>query len=425
MGLLQQEVLPLTPTRPNVLLIVCHDLGRYLGCYGRQPLSTPNIDGLAEGGARFDQCFCTAPQCSPSRGSIITGRYPHTNGLMGLVNLGWSLPNGETTLPQILGAAGYRTALFGIQHERPSARWESLGYEARVPPAPAAALATRMAQVVTSGIAEPFLLSMGTVEPHRPFNAGPLERSDPVLVPAYLPSHRIVREQMAGFTRLVRELDDAVGAVLRALDEANLTERTLIVFTTDHGIDMPRAKGTLYDPGLETALILRWPGVVPAGSTFGDLVSNVDLLPTVLDAASIEVPSEVQGRSFWPLLNGTSYTARPEIFAEKTHHTAYDPMRCVRTRTHKYIHNFGDLRHHEIPADGEMDCLTAVPGLVRERRPLEELYDLRDDPLELKNLAGVGEHGALQAELRDRLRTWMARTNDPLLEGVLPIPRFL
>lgn len=112
-------------TNPNVLLIICHDLGRYLGCYGRQPVSTPDLDQLAGEGLRFSQHFCTAPLCSPSRGSIMTGRYPHSNGLMGLVNLGWELPESERTLPQYLKESGYHPVLCGVQHERSDAK--SLG----------------------------------------------------------------------------------------------------------------------------------------------------------------------------------------------------------------------------------------------------------------------------------------------------------
>jgi arylsulfatase A-like enzyme len=355
----------------------------------------------------------------------MTGRYPHSNGLMGLVNLGWRLPDCETTLPQILRRNGYHTALFGIQHERPSSEAKSLGYELAIPVAPVSQLAAKVAAYLEARPSQPFFFSIGTLEPHRPFRAQPLPPESTTLVPPYLPDHRIVREEMAGFVGLVERLDRAVGEVLGALDGSGLSESTLVVFTTDHGIDMPRAKGTLYDPGIETALTMRWPGVVPPGARFGDLLSNVDLLPTILEAVGVEVPGSVQGRSFWPLVVGGRYAPRDAIYAEKTHHTAYDPMRCIRTRTHKYIHNFGALRHHEIPADGEMDCLAAVPELCRQRRPLEELYDLRSDPLEVHNLAKTGANAPVIAELKQRLRSWMEQTDDSLLEGLLHLPKFL
>ncbi len=415
---------------PNILMIVCHDLGRYLSCYGRAPLHTPHLDRLAAEGARFSHCFCTAPSCSPSRGSIITGRYPHSNGLMGLVNNGWELPLSEGTLPGYLRQAGYRTALFGIQHERTRAHAPSLGYDhifgwGTGVGKTALEMAASVSSYLADGLEEPFYINMGPFEPHRPFAADPEGAPADVCLPPYLPDHPVVRREMAGFSRLVSRLDAGVGRVLAALDGSGLSERTLVVFTTDHGIDMPRAKGTLYDPGLETALLMRLPGVVRAGTVHHELLGNVDLLPTILEAAGCPVPEEVQGRGFYPLLTGDAYQPRRAIFGEKTHHCHYDPMRCIRTQDHKYIVNFGQWRQIEIPADVEMNCLAAVPDLLRERRPGAELYDLRTDPLEQCNLAGQPDSEELEESLRGRLRRWMADTGDPLLDGSMPIPVFL
>jgi len=356
----------------------------------------------------------------------MTGRYPHVNGLMGLVGLGWELPRSERTLPQYLKDVDYHPVLCGIQHERSEAT--SLGYSRALDTGrsrQAPELAEAAADFLAHEPPEPFFLSLGTVEPHRPFRVEELDGDLAADGPPYLPDNTIVRRQMAGFARLVARLDEAAGRILRALDDAGLSENTLVIFTTDHGIDMPRAKGTLYDPGIETALLMRWPGRIPAGSSFDELLSNVDLLPTVLEALGCAVPAGIQGRSFWPLLQGKSYQPREEVFAEKTHHVAYDPMRCIRTATHKYIHNFGPLRHIEIPADVDMDCLAAVPDLVRERRPIYELYDLTSDPLEQTDLAGDAGHAPIEAELQGRLRRWMEETRDPLLEGVMPVPRVL
>jgi len=413
--------------RPNIVLVVCHDLGRCLGCYGRAPIGSPNLDRLAGQGARFTNHFCTAPSCSPSRGSIQTGRYPHSNGLMGLVGRqGWELPATETTLPEHLKAAGYETYLFGGQHERKDAA--SLGYdhvpEKRAWPA-ADKIADSVAQFFAGAPSQPFYLNIGIFEPHRPFGSTDIVDRGDVYVPPYLPDDPIVRREMAGFTNLVRRLDHGVGTIVEALDANGLAENTLLAFTTDHGIDMPRAKGTLYDPGIETALLMRWPGVIPAGAARGELLSNVDLLPTLLQVAGLDAPEQVQGRSFLPLLRGETWRPREAIFAEKTHHCHYDPMRCIRTRRHKYIFNFGILRGIEIPADVEMETLASVPELYTARRPMAELYDLQNDPLETRNLSGAPNHAALEANLRDQLREWMQQTGDPLLEGVLPLPRYL
>lgn len=416
----------MSPLRPNVLFMICHDLGRYLSCYEREPIATPNLDRLADEGILFTQHFCTAPSCSPSRGSIMTGRYPHSNGLMGLVNLGWELPDSERTLPQYLKDSGYHTVLCGIQHERSDPG--SLGYNQfigneRGPSAQEKSYA--VIDFLKQAPPEPFFLSFGIREPHRPFNADKLNEDTPVFLPPYLPDNKIVKQQMAGFGQLVIELDEAIGLIHRALDDAGLSEHTLVVFTTDHGIDMPRAKGTLYDPGIEAALIMRQPKIITAGKCCGELLSNVDILPTILEACRVDRPDALQGRSFWPLVLGNPYRPRDAVFGEKTHHCHYDPMRCIRTATHKYICNFGSLRHLEIPADGEMDCLSAVPELCQARRPITELYDLEKDPLEMQNVAGDPEYAEIESALRTKLRQWMADTQDPFLDGIMPMPKYL
>ncbi len=409
---------------PHILLIVCHDLGRYLGCYGRAAVRTPHLDHLASEGVLCTNHFCTAPSCSPSRGSLMTGRYPHTNGLMGLVNLGWDLPATERTLPQYLNDRGYHTVLCGVQHER--RRGAALSYARTLPIAgqrQAPEQAAAVAAFLSDRPAGPLFLSVGTGETHRPF---PLAAGDnaagPDLALPFLPDHPIVRQQMAGFALLVARLDQAVGLLLGALAHHGMAQDTLVIFTTDHGLDMPRAKGTLYDPGIETALLLRWPGHLPAGRQCDELLSGVDLLPTVLEAVSAPVPTCIQGRSYWPLLQDRAYQPRAEVYAEKTHHVDYDPMRCLRTARFKYIDNFSWGRHLEIPADVEMDCVTAVPELCRWRRPVAELYDLAADPFEQRNLAGQAEHAALTAELKGRLRQWQRDTGDPLLASALPLP---
>jgi len=359
----------------------------------------------------------------------MTGRYPHSNGLMGLVcpATGWDLPASETTMPQYLKRAGYETHLFGMQHERKDA--SSLGYDRIVERTAGRRAAPEMAEAIASflrgGPRQPFYLNFGIVEPHRRFGSADVDDPGDVYVPPYLPDDLVVRKEMAGFAKLVKRLDDGVGIVLDALDATGLAENTLAIFTTDHGIDMPRAKGTLYDPGIETALLMRWPGRIRSGTLCHELVSNVDLLPTLMEAVGLDVPEHAQGRRYLPMLEGKDHKARDAIFAEKTHHTHYDPMRCIRTDEHKYIFNFGALRAIEIPADAEMNTLESVPELYTTRRPMAELYDLKADPLEMNNICGSSEHQEIEEGLKRRLRAWMEETDDPLLDGIMPIPRFL
>jgi N-sulfoglucosamine sulfohydrolase len=418
------------PDPPHIVLLVCHDLGRYLPCYGVGGLETPNLDRLAAEGAVLGRYFAAAPLCSPSRGSIITGCYPHQHGLMGLVNRGWDMPDRTPTLAQRLREAGYATYLFGFQHEKRDARRS--GYDhlhhVRGP--------HRAAEVVPSfveflhGAREatrggPFLAVIGVSEVHRPFVSEHYQPLRPagVDVPAFLPDRPAVREDLAALGGLVSALDAGVGQVLDALEDTGQDRRTLVVFTTDHGLPFPRAKSTLYDAGLGTALLCRLPGAVPAGRRVDALLSNVDLLPTLLEAAGLPPPQDVAGRSFWSLLRGAAGAGREEVFAEKTWHDAYDPMRAVRTERWKYIRNFAPGPELLLPADIAAAPSATVPEVVAalgRARAEEELYDLAADPCERVNLAADPEHAAVLRGLAARLQAWMEETGDPLLRGPIP-----
>jgi arylsulfatase A-like enzyme len=410
---------------PNILFLHCHDLGRYLGCYGRT-LSTPHLDALAAQGVIFTNAFCTAPSCSPSRGSIMTGRLPHANGLMGLVNMGWRLNVDEITLPRLLSEAGYATHLFGIQHESDDSA--SLGYQHLHRDVDltykAPMLADDLAALLHTNLSQPFFISAGFVEPHRRFPKDIELDGDPPEAP-WLPDHQVTRREMAGFTSLVQRVDRAVGQILGALEATGRAEDTVVVFTTDHGIDMPRAKGTLYDPGIETALLMRWPNRIAAAHQCHALVSTMDLFPTLAEIAGAPIPRVIHGQSLCPLLFDRQQAHREHVIAEKLHHCCYDPMRAIRTERYKFINNFGALRSIEIPADVDMDVVAAAPHLYRQRRSPIELYNLLNDPWEQHNLAGQPEWREVEGSLAALLRRNMEETADPLLQGYLPMPTIL
>lgn len=416
------------PVPPNMILVVCHDLGRHLPCYGVRALETPHLDRLAADGTLCTRYFATAPLCSPSRASIFTGTYPHTNGLMGLVNRGWDMPDRTPTLAQTLREGGYVTYLFGFQHEKKDARRS--GYEHLMQ-----VRGPHHAEAVVPALVEflhgardatrhnPFLAVVGLSEVHRPFKQPRYTPGDPdaVEIPGYLPDHPGVREDLADLQGLVEAVDAQVGLLLDTLRDTGLERDTLVVFTTDHGIAMPGAKSTLYDAGIGTALLMRWPGVIPAGRREDALLSNVDLLPTLLAASGLPAPATVQGRSFWPLLVGGEYAARDAVYAEKTYHDAYDPKRAIRTDDWKYIRNFEHGPDLVLPADiAAGPSAPAVTERTERPRPDEELYDLRADPFERHNLATEAAAFEVLEDLRARLLAWMTETADPLLRGPIP-----
>ena len=412
--------------RPNVLQIICHDLGHHLGCLGAG-VETPAIDALAADGVLFDRYLCTAASCSPSRGSIMTGLYPHNNGLIGLAHIGWEFRDAVRCLPHYLNDAGYQTHLFGHQHE--SARAERVGYQHLHPGSAKAreaapAVAAFLRDYSAARDRQPFYLNAGLFEPHRPYEAEGYRRDDPAKVQLlpWLPDRPGIREDIADLNGLVRAVDEAVARIAEALRETGLERDTLLIFTTDHGLAMPRAKGTCYDPGLRTALIVRQPGRFEGGRRESALLTNCDFTPTLLDYVGAPPVAGLDGRSFLGLLDGTRYEPRESIFSEMTWHDKYNPMRSIRTTRYKYIRNFGDRPLVYIPLDiyqgrAGHEMRAEYYGSFR---PREELYDLDADPWECHNLADDPAPASLLLDLRSRVRQWMEETDDLLLRGDVP-----
>ncbi len=415
--------------RPNVLTVICHDLGQHVGCLGAG-VDTPALDELAADGLLFDNYHCSAAQCSPSRGSIMTGLYPHSNGLIGLAHIGWKFRDDVRCLPHYLNDCGYDTHLFGGQHE--DARSERVGYanihDSR---GNSAEIGDRVAgflrEHAASGDAQPFYLNAGLGEPHRPYLREGYENDDPAGVTPlpWLPDRPGIREDIGGLNGLVKSVDACFGTIRDALRQTGLDRDTLLIFTTDHGLAMPRAKGTCYDSGLKTVLMMHLPGEVEGGRRDHSLLTNCDFTPTLLDYLGAPVPEGLDGRSFSPLLTGGECEPRESIFAEMTWHDKYNPMRAIKTPRHKYIRNFGDRPLVYLP----LDIYVGLAGqemrgeYYGSPRPEEELYDLDSDPGETENLADSPDHAATLTELRGRVQRWMEETDDLLLRGdVEPTP---
>ena len=432
---------------PNVVFLHCHDLGRHLGCYGAA-VETPRIDALATESVRFTNYFAAAPTCSPSRGSLVTGRHPHRNGLMGLQHRGWELDEAEVTLPERFRGAGYTTHQFGVQHV--SADSERVGYDH------AFGDSTRAHDVVDAFAKTlddrqsndgPFFASLGFHEPHAPFRRDDVpedtyDRYDPasMTLPSFLPDDPDVRERLAAYRALITAMvDPAVGRVVDLLDDHGLDGETLLVVTTDHGIPFERAKATCFDAGLECALLVRPPE--GASTTRDELLSGVDLLPTLCDLAGVAPPDrDLDGRSFAPLVADTDanlqeHTPRERVHAEQTWHAQPSPIRAVRTHEYKLVLNGTTLLAHA----GE-----SVEHPEGRIAPEEELYDLRTDSDERENLAGDltlydgppaqsreawlaaasdphPDHAETLERLRADLLDWLAATDDPLADGCLPL----
>ena len=406
--------------KPNILMVITHDTGRHLGCYGRG-VETPNMDRLATEGVIFTNFFCTAPTCSPSRASFLTGRYPHNNGLIGLTHRGFRLNPCESLLPALLAHEGYSTHLFGFQHESPDPR--SLGYQNVVQGENNSCLNVTplVLEHLRKKPGEPFFAMVGFSETHRPFPeyGGPIDDVQGLL---YLPDDPDVRRDVAALNILVRRVDEKMGEILDALDKTGLRENTIVIYTTDHGIAFPGAKATLLDPGIEIALLMRGPGAFEGGKRVDAPLSNIDLLPTILDLCGVPMPGKVQGKSILPLVRGELERLHEQIFVEQTYHAAYDPMRGVRTERFKYIRSYEERPFWFPPnVDGGLSKeFVHMQGYFDRPRPSEMLFDLGADPIERRNLADDPNHAEILEEMRSAVEKWMRETGDPMLKGYVP-----
>lgn len=413
-----------TATRPNIVYLHSHDTGRYVQPYGHQ-IQTPNLQRLADQGLLFRQAFCAAPSCSGSRACLLTGQWAHVNGMTGLAHRGWTLHDYGRHIVHPLREAGYWSALIGEQHL--SKEPDALGYDhvVDIGTTKVHSIAPSAAQLLRSRPPQPFFLSVGFFETHREFFE-PSSVRDALYgaPPAHLPDTPEIRADMAAFKASARSLDQGVGAVLHALDEQGLADDTLIVLTTDHGLPFPGAKASLSDRGLGVMLIMRGPGGFLGGHVTDALVSQVDIYPTLCELAGAPPPQDLHGFSLLPLARRELAEVRDELFAELTYHAAYDPMRAIRTRRHKLIRHFGERLLPVLPNvdDSPSKDLLVAAGWAEQPRPRVELYDLLADPIEMRNLAYDDAFAETLDELSARLEAWMQETDDPLLDGPVPLP---
>lgn len=433
--------------RPNIIYIVCHDLGKHLGCYGAM-VASPNLDRLGAEGVQFNLAFCNAPACSPSRACAMTGKYSHTNGEIGLSHMGWSLAQDQRTVVDCFNDGGYETGHFGLNHERHAGENHYQIDEERTWSDWKAANAVDRTIDYLESRADPdrpFYLNVGFSETHAPWHS----KSYPEVAPedAYIPTYSAdmpqLREELAGFQGAILYMDGLIGRLREQIDRLGYRRNTILVFTTDHGIDNLRAKGTLYDRGVEVSLLMQLPEAMRNGIVVDDLIQNIDIAPTLLEAAGIDVPPDMQGKSFWPVLSGSAYQPHEALFIERNFHgqrpwlgdrwaeehtDVYDPVRAVRTKDFHYIRYFDPGAWPRLPLPHEIaqvasDCdryYRSPWPLLTGPRAEEELFHVTHDPGELRDVATQPEYAAVKQDLAERLDAWMRQTDDHVLTGAVP-----
>ena len=436
--------------RPNILFCIADDWGwPHASAYGDPVLKTPTFDRIAREGVLFQHAYVSSPSCTPSRNAILTGQY-HWRLDEG-ANLWSSLSTRFPVYPLLLAARGYhvghwrkswgpgRVKVGGYTDSHPAGKPYKKGFEQF--------LAARPDK-------KPFCFWLGAHDPHRGYALGSGRRSgmdiDQVKVPAFYPNVEQVRSDIADYYFEVQRFDSDVARALAMLEARGELENTIVVMTGDHGMPFPRCKSNIYDMGVRVPLAIRWGARVKGGRTVTDFVSLVDLAPTFLELAGVEVPAEVNGRSLLPILNASA-SGRVEagrdhvIYGKERHvpcrpdHSGY-PCRGIRTDGWAYIKNFkpdrwpvGDPPRYgdTDPAGGPGKKITKTYLLDHKddpagkrffdlsfaKRPAEELYDMKADPDQISNLAADPRHAAVKAALAARLEGQLRATGDPRVLG--------
>ncbi len=431
-----------TPSKqPNILFLLADDWSYpHAGVYGDPVIRTPTFDRLASEGALFDNAFCAAPSCSPSRAAILTGRYPHQLESAG--NLWSVIPNKFPNWVSILEEGGYHTGK--SQKGWGPGDFKRGGYTKN----PAGNDYASFEEFLNEkNDDQPFCFWFGSTDPHRSYerNAGVKTgmKSDDIVVPGFLPDLECVRNDMMDYFFEVERFDRECGNIIRLLERKGFLENTLIVMTSDNGMPFPRAKANLYDYGTRMPLAMYWKGKIRAGTRIDDFMNFIDFGPTFLEATGIDVPESFSGRSLMPLLDvkKNEHDKRDKVFLERERHAnvrkgdlSY-PCRAIRTQEYLYIRNFEPGRwpagepetHQSVGQYGDVDnsiskfLIMEVEGketepdffkLAFSKRSAEELYILADDPYNLNNVAANSEYEDILDKLRADLEGWMKQTND-------------
>jgi len=429
--------------RPNILWILAEDMSPQLGCYGEPLVQTPNLDRLARQSTRFTRAYTAAPVCSPSRSSMITGMYQTSIGAHNHRTIfKKELPAGVRTVPEWLRDAGYFTVLCGVGPNKKDNRqsgakgsgktdfnflvkkpFDGYDWDQRQP-------------------AQPFFAQLSLAESHKGYGWPLARKTMPRIdqsrlkLPPYWPDHPIARDEYANYLEAIELVDSYVGEIMKRLEEEGLAENTLVFFLGDNGSCTFRGKQFLYEGGIHVPLIVRWPGHVAAGAVREDMINAIDLAAASLTAAGVERPKKMEGRDF--LAPGTR--GRDRLFAARDRcDIAIERMRCLVEPRYKYIRNFlpgipymqaNPYKEKQYPTWNLVKQLKAEGKLTPEQalfaadhKPVEELYDLENDPHEVRNLAADAAHNERLRAMRKLLDECIEQTGDQgrIMEDPVPI----
>lgn len=434
--------------RPNILLIVSEDNSQDLGCYGNSIVHTPNLDRLAENGVRFTNAYVTTSVCSPCRSSIFTGLYVHQNGQFGWATHNYTLFDEIKVLPQYLKEVGYRTGILGKIHVNPEERFN---FDFKAIPGSnfqkrnMAEYATQAKKFIQENNADkPYFLMVNFPDAHLPFQNDveglPTVKVDTGRIENTLPFVGVntarLKTETAKYYNCMNRLDESIGMLLDSIGDLS---NTFIFYLSDHGAQFSRGKLTNYEGGLKIPFIIQWrEGIKSVNVVKEELVSVVDILPTILDLAKGEIPEELPGKSIlslfqkdyepssWRQYLGAGGAGESPVF--------YFPRRSIRGERYKLIHNI-DVEREVFPAytayanpnfasgvhENEIEkAETQIQAAYKVFKfpPEWELYDLKNDPWEFENLSENIDYEDILEKMQDVLMEWRQETKDPFLNKI-------
>lgn len=441
--------------RPNVLLIVSEDNGPELGCYGDRFARTPVLDRLANQGVRFEWAYVPYSVCSPSRASFLTGLYPHQNGQIGLATHKYAMYQHFPSIPSYLKKVGYKTGLIGKLHVNPEKAfpfdfWKIRSANFGKGQRDMRKYARAAAEFFELAGEKPFFLSINYPDAHFPLHRQdhglpkePMTGKDVKPLPWMGADSPRLREFTADYYNCLARLDAGVEMLLEELKKAGKADNTIIIYIGDHGAQFSRGKCGVHEAALRVPMIAYWPEHMKPGTVRKELVSTIDILPTFLEAAGVEVPAHLPGHSLLPMMRGEPAKGHDVIFGVTTgaapviHEIQFsirdDRYRLVFSpfhgRTNRFAKTYLDQSLSHFMAgtkQSEIDASTEqIQAVYREylRPPKYELYDLKEDPYEFKNLLGAEQPGQDVLKVRDmmlaKLEKFQTKHVDPMSDPAL------
>lgn len=412
--------------RPNIIFIIADDIGwDDIGCYGNKGVHTPNLDRIAKQGIKFTNAFVTSSSCSPSRASIITGRYPHNTGA---AELHTPLPAHLTYFPELLKKSGYYTAQAGKWHEGPNTK---RAYDTLIAgDVNGAGGEDQWIKLLKDRPADkPFFFWLAPYDAHREWQEDPEHAShklSDVTIPPALLDTKETREDLVAYYNEIGRLDSWIGKLEKELASQKIDKNTMIIFMSDNGRPFPGSKTRLYDAGVKTPFIIKYPnGIAKPGVECKSLISSIDIAPTLLRMANVDAVESMQGRSFDGLLSAPEKRFREYVFTEHNWHDYEACERAVRTNEYLYIWNGKPELVNQGPLDAvnspsfkallkandEGKLLTPLQrDLFLKPRPAEELFNVMIDPQQQVNL--IDQSPGQLAKLRMILQRWRDETAD-------------